>query len=105
MPTRNAGAGSADAQTPKLFPRSATAPRELIITGLPPLERLLRIASVVDLTSLSKASIYRKVADRTFPPPLKIGKSRVAWRQSAISSWIAEQSASANPSPPACQAP
>ena len=66
-------------------------PFEDLIAEIPRLDRLLPIAHVVDLTSLSKASIYRKVAEKTFPAPLKIGKSRVAWRESAISSWIAEQ--------------
>ena len=92
MPTRNASAGSAVAQILELLTRPTPPPER--VTDVPTLERLLRIATVVDLTSLSKASIYRKIADRTFPPPLKIGKSRVAWRQSVILSWIAEQSAS-----------
>jgi prophage regulatory protein len=58
----------------------------------PSIDRFLPMSSVADLTSLSKASIYRKIGDGTFPPPLKIGKSRVAWRESAIAAWMAEQS-------------
>jgi prophage regulatory protein len=84
MSTTNAAVGSANTELPRLG--GATTP---------PLDRLLRIASVMDVTSLSKASIYRKVADRSFPAPLKIGKSRVAWKQSAISDWMAAQSPSA----------
>lgn len=52
-------------------------------------DRLIPITGVIDLTSFSKATIYRKVADGTFPRPLKIGKSRVAWRESDIVAWIA----------------
>ena len=52
-------------------------------------DRLLPITRVIDLTSFSKATIYRKIADGTFPRPLKIGKSRVAWRESEIAAWIA----------------
>lgn len=55
------------------------------------LDRLLPIRKVIDLTSFSKATIYRKVADGTLPAPLKIGSSRVAWRQSHIAAWMAEQ--------------
>jgi prophage regulatory protein len=80
MPTTDTGARSALERAIG----SAHAP--------PPLERLLRISSVMEVTSLSKASIYRKLAEGTFPAPLKIGKSRVAWRQSAIAAWMAEQS-------------
>lgn len=53
------------------------------------LDRLLPMRAVIELTSLSKATIYRKIADGTFPRPLKIGKSRVAWRESEIAAWIA----------------
>jgi len=56
------------------------------------LDRLLPMPKVIDLTSFSKATVYRKVADGSFPAPLKIGKSRVAWRQSDIAAWLAEQS-------------
>jgi prophage regulatory protein len=56
------------------------------------LERLLPMPAVMDLTSLSKATVYRKIGDGSFPPPLKIGKSRVAWRQSDVAKWIDAQS-------------
>lgn len=51
-------------------------------------DHLLPMRAVIELTSLSKATIYRKVADGTFPRPLKIGKSRVAWREADIAAWI-----------------
>ncbi|MGE3703412.1 MAG: helix-turn-helix transcriptional regulator [Hyphomicrobiaceae bacterium] len=62
-----------------------------------PLERLLPISDVMELTSFSKATIYRKMAEEppTFPAPLKIGRSRVAWKSSAISEWIAQQASTA----------
>jgi prophage regulatory protein len=59
------------------------------------LDRLLPMPTVMDITSLSKATIYRKVDKGTFPAPLKIAKSRVAWRQSDIAAWIAAQGYSA----------
>ena len=57
----------------------------------PALDRLLAMPAVVHLTSLSKATVYRKVADGSFPAPLKIGKSRVAWRERDIVDWRARQ--------------
>lgn len=54
-----------------------------------PTERLLPMPKVRDLIPFSKATIYRKVADGSFPRPLKIGKCRVAWRESEIAAWIA----------------
>lgn len=52
------------------------------------LDRLLPMVAVMDATSLSKATVYRKIGDGSFPAPLKIGKSRVAWRQSDVAKWI-----------------
>ena len=56
----------------------------------PALDRLLAMPAVVHLTSLS-GTVYRKVADGSFPAPLKIGKSRVAWRERDIVDWRARQ--------------
>ena len=44
-------------------------------SNAPSLDRFLARPSVSDLTSLSKATIYRKVAEKTFPAPVKIGKA------------------------------
>lgn len=61
----------------------------------PPVEQLLSISRVSEFTTFSKATIYRKISDGSFPPPFKIGKSRVAWRQSDIAAWLAQQSRAA----------
>lgn len=58
---------------------------------LPQLDRLLSLRELIDLTTLSRATIYRKVSQRSFPPPLKIGQSRVAWRESDVARWMAER--------------
>ena len=50
-------------------------------------ERFLPMSAVTDLTSLSKASIYRKIGDGTFPVPFKIGKSRVGGSRMSLSGW------------------
>ena len=54
-------------------------------------DRLLPFKRVLEVTSLSRATLYRKVADGSFPAPLKIGKSRVAWREKDIVDWLARQ--------------
>lgn len=53
-------------------------------------ERLMTIRDVQRETTLSRTSIYRKVADRSFPPPVKIGASRIAWKSSDIVAWLAD---------------
>ena len=34
---------------------------------------ILRIEEVVQVTGLSKATIYRRIRDQQFPPPVKLG--------------------------------
>ncbi len=48
----------------------------------------MRMAAVVEAVGLSRAAIYAKLSDGTFPRPVKIGSKAVRWRQSDIESWI-----------------
>ncbi len=60
-------------------------------SGPSPIDRLRPMTKVMDLTSFSKATVYRKVADGSFPAPRKIGKSRVAWLEADVVCWIKSQ--------------
>ena len=40
--------------------------------------RCVRIRQVCEMTGMSKASVYRKIADGTFPKSFKIGESMSA---------------------------
>lgn len=50
-------------------------------------DRLLPTAKVVECSGLHRATVYRKVKDGTFPPPVQIGPRRVAWRERDIVNW------------------
>ncbi len=50
---------------------------------------LLRLRDVIERTSLSRSTIYRRIDDRTFPMPVKIGGFAVRWKSSIIEGWIA----------------
>ncbi len=52
-------------------------------------EKLLRRREVEDMTGFSRSAIYRKIAERLFPRPVKIGSTAVRWRQSDIEAWMA----------------
>jgi len=54
-----------------------------------PAERLIRIGEVRRLTGLSTATLYRKVATREFPRPVRLGASARAWPLSEVQNWIA----------------
>jgi prophage regulatory protein len=36
----------------------------------------------------SRASIYRKIRDKTFPAPVKLGENKIAWLSTEIDAWI-----------------
>jgi len=53
------------------------------------LERLIRISEVKRLTGISTATLYRKIALKEFPRPVRLGELARAWPLSEVQSWIA----------------
>ena len=58
---------------------------------MPSDNRLLRLPEVMDKTSFSRASIYRYVALKKFPQPVKLGVRAIAWRSDEVDVWIEER--------------
>jgi prophage regulatory protein len=52
-------------------------------------DRLLNKWAVEERTSLDITTIYRKMKVGTFPQPVRVGRRRVAWRESDIAAWQA----------------
>ena len=52
-------------------------------------ERIIRLKTVLDRTGLSRSTIYRKIAEGTFPSQVKISIHGAGWHESAINRWIA----------------
>ncbi len=52
--------------------------------------RILRIAKVLDLTGLSRSSLYRKVNEGSFPKQVQITTHCVGWRESSVLEWLAD---------------
>jgi prophage regulatory protein len=40
--------------------------------------------------SYSRAQLYRKVKDGSFPKPVRLGENKVAWLAAEIDAWIEE---------------
>ena len=53
-------------------------------------ERIIRLKTVLARTGLSRSTMYRKIAEGTFPCQLKISVHGAGWRESAINCWIAD---------------
>lgn len=47
----------------------------------------LRMPHVVRMTGLGRSTIYRMIAEKTFPPPVRLGMRAVAWRRSDLDRW------------------
>ena len=53
-------------------------------------ERIIRLKTVLDRTGLSRSTIYRKIAEGTFPSQVKISVHGAGWYELAINRWIAD---------------
>ena len=53
--------------------------------------KLLKLKQVIEITGLSRASIYRLIEDEKFPKQVRISARRVAWKNTDIESWIEQQ--------------
>lgn len=53
-------------------------------------ERIIRLKTVLDRTGLSRSTIYRKIAEGTFPSQVKISVHGAGWHESAINRWISD---------------
>ena len=51
--------------------------------------RFARIATVVRMTGLCRATIYRMIAEDRFPAQVRIGSRAVGWRWSDLERWSA----------------
>jgi len=51
--------------------------------------RLLRLPDVLERVPLARSKIYRLIAQRRFPAPVKVDRAAL-WREGDIDQWIAE---------------
>lgn len=90
--------GARDLGTPSHEPLNRTSPiRGFALDGLrqdgvpytfAP-DSILRLNSVIEITGLSRSSIYNYIKAGTFPRPLKLGLRAVGWLASEVFEWIA----------------
>lgn len=51
-------------------------------------ERIIRLKTVLARTGLSRSTVYRKIADGTFPRQVPISTRGTGWYESTINQWI-----------------
>jgi prophage regulatory protein len=49
---------------------------------------ILRLPEVKTRTGLSRSTIYLRVAEGTFPEPIKLGDRAVGWLESEVEAWL-----------------
>ena len=49
----------------------------------------IRMAAVVRMTGLGRSTIYRLMAEKKFPSPVRLAKRAVAWRRIDLDQWSA----------------
>ncbi|ABD86563.1 helix-turn-helix transcriptional regulator [Rhodopseudomonas palustris] len=56
---------------------------------MPEPDRIIRLKTVLARAGLSRSTIYRKIAEGTFPAQLRISSNGAGWRESEINRWVA----------------
>jgi prophage regulatory protein len=57
---------------------------------VPEPDRIIRLRTVLSRTGLSRSTLYRKIAEGTFPRQVKISVHGAGWYESAVTLWVAD---------------
>lgn len=52
-------------------------------------DRIIRLNTVLGRTGLSRSTIYRKIAEGSFPAQIRISVNGAGWRESDLNRWVA----------------
>ena len=50
--------------------------------------KVLRTKAVCERIGLSRTTLWRRVRDGLFPPPLRLGGNAVGWREQVVEEWL-----------------
>ena len=50
--------------------------------------RIIRLSEVLANTGLARSSVYRYVAEGSFPKPVSLGDRAVGWVESEVREWV-----------------
>jgi len=63
----------------------------ITISSRIPRERLLRRPEVLSRIGFCTSTLYARIREGAFPPPVSLGLRCVAWRESDVDAWIADR--------------
>lgn len=50
--------------------------------------RIIRLKEVIDSTGLARSTVYKYIAEGTFPKPVSLGDRCVGWVEGEVHDWI-----------------
>ena len=50
--------------------------------------KVYRLNEVLDLTGLCRSGVYKALAAKDFPEPVKLGKRAVGWLEADLMAWV-----------------
>jgi len=53
--------------------------------------KFMRLKKVMEMTGLARATIYKYMANDSFPKTVSLGDRAVAWIESEVSEWMLER--------------
>jgi prophage regulatory protein len=63
-------------------------PARMPLTSNPARPAFYRLRDIVRISALSRSTIYRRIADGRFPPPVHLGGRASGWPSEALQRWI-----------------
>lgn len=51
------------------------------------IKKIYRLPEVMNMTGLSRSSIYLRISTNEFPKPVKIGRRAIGWPEDSIIAW------------------
>ena len=53
--------------------------------------KILRLPSIIELTGLSRSTIYLRISKDEFPAPISLGGRAVGWVEEDVLNWLQEK--------------
>jgi len=75
---------------PILIPGGAVDDQAVRERPVPDPDRIIRLKTVLARTGLSRSTLYRKIAEGTFPHQVKISVHGAGWHESEVGRWVAD---------------
>jgi len=53
--------------------------------------RVIRLSEVMEITTISRSTLFRMVEKGSFPAPRQIGERRVGWLSDEVQAWLLDR--------------